>query len=114
MTPQARESAARVYSLLLYLGPRSLRRAHGEQMRELFLDMLAGARARGRVAAARVWYLAAWDLARARLTRSFKRRPGVAPSVHERHQLMLGIDLKYTFRSLARQKLSTGARRRRC
>jgi predicted permease len=107
VTTRAPEPASRVYGLLLYLGPRSLRRVHGEQMRELFLETLADARTHGRVEAARVWALAAWDLARASVTRSFKRRPAVPPSVHERHQLMLGIDLKYTFRSLARQKLST-------
>ena len=105
--PASRSSARRVYGLLLHLGPRTLRAAHGDEMAEVFLEALA--RGRGRAAQARVWCAAVWDLVRASLARPFRRRPYRPAPTRERRQLMLGTDLRYTFRSLARQKLSTGS-----
>ena len=81
-------------------------------MRELFLDMLAGARARGRVAAARVWCLAAWDLARARLhaiVQAPARRGAVSSrkaSAHARHRLEVYVPVARAPEAL------DGARRR--
>ena len=102
-TPRAR----RWYRQLLRLGPRELRASHGAEMEELFLDALHDASARGRAATTRVWCAAVWDLLRASFARPFRRRPVNRPAIRERRELMLGSDLKYTFRSLARQKLST-------
>jgi predicted permease len=100
--------ARQLYRALLRLGPRSLRLRHGEEMADLFLDALARARARGPAAVGRVWSAAVWDLLRASIARPFSRRhPRLPQPVHERRLLMLGTDLKYTLRSLARQKLST-------
>ena len=100
--------ARRWYRRLLHLGPRALRAAHGTEMEDLFLDALHDASARGRAATARVWCAAMWDLLRASVARPFRRRPVNRQAIRERRELMLGSDLKYTVRSLARQKLSTG------
>ena len=54
-----------------------------------------------------VWVAAAWDIVRARVRSVFRRRRSVPGLPVERHNLMLGTDLRYTLRWLARQKLST-------
>jgi predicted permease len=106
--PEATGRSRTAYRVLLFLGPRALRREHGSEMEELFLDALTRARARGFPARAAVWAAALCDLVLASIARSFRPRPSALPATrHERPLLMLGTDIKYTFRSLAHQKLST-------
>jgi predicted permease len=107
VTPATGHRTRQLYRTLLHLGPRTLRMRHGGEMEDLFLDALVDARARSRAAAARVWCLATCDLLRASAARPFRTRPHIPPTPVERRVLMLGTDLKYTCRSLARQKLST-------
>jgi hypothetical protein len=54
-----------------------------------------------------VWVTAAWDLARAACRALFGTRRDIPNQNDERPSLMLSSDLSYTFRWLARQKLST-------
>ena len=106
LPPSTARSRA-IYRLLLFLGPRTLRREHGAEMEELFLDALDHARSRGAVARAAVWCSALGDLILASIARSLTRRPSQPETHHERPLLMLGTDLTYTFRSLAHQKFSS-------
>jgi predicted permease len=99
--------AAAAYRALLHLGPRALRRVHRDEMTDVFLDALEAARPRGLTAVVSVWTRAACDLLAASAARPFRRRPYRPQLVRERRVLMIGTDLKYTFRSLAKQKLST-------
>jgi predicted permease len=94
------------YRLLLAFAPPWLRACHGVELEALFLEHLAAARSRGRLAVWLAWWLGAWDLLRAWLTHPRERRS--APSTdHERRPFMLGTDLRYTARWLVRQKFST-------
>jgi putative ABC transport system permease protein len=101
------ERAAAIYRALLVLGPRPLRERHAEEMEALFLDRLSEAHARGRLARARVWQYAIWDLVRASLAQRLTRRVSIPRQREERRLLMLGPDLRYTARWLTRQKFST-------
>jgi predicted permease len=107
-TTDETDRAGRLYRLLLYLGPRTLRIRHGREMESVFLDSLTSARNRGRAASAFVWAHASWDLLYESLRRPLASRSSLPHRPSERRALMLGSDVHYTFRSLARQKLSSG------
>jgi putative ABC transport system permease protein len=98
------------YRLLLRLAPRRLRLKHGAEMETLFRHRLAGARARGRAAAAAAWLRAALDLLPAvpREVRYQWRRRGQVGVPPERRSLMIGSDIRYAWRSLSHQQLGTG------
>jgi predicted permease len=100
------DRAARTYRLLLALGPRRLRDRHAREMETLFLESLDHARHRGTLAVVRTWCLAAFDVIHASVTRR-KHTPHADAHPHERLTPMLGTDLKYSVRWLARQKFST-------
>jgi predicted permease len=101
------DRAGRAYRLLLALGPRRLKTRHAEEMEGLFLSILADARAKGRVAALRVWGRAACDVLYESSRQRLTRRPSTPGIPQERRTVMLGTDLKYTFRWLNRQRFST-------
>jgi putative ABC transport system permease protein len=87
------------------LGPARLRERHGDEMEALFAQRLDDARKRSVVAMAVVWCSAAWDLLSAsahQVRRGLRSSPQV-----ERRPSMLGTDLRYTVRWLARQKASS-------
>lgn len=76
----------------------------------LFRARLAAARRRGRVAVAATWLRAIGDLAGAipaNLVSDWRRR-GRVGRPRERRPLMIGLDLRYAWRSLSHQKLGTG------
>jgi predicted permease len=104
------DRAAAVYRALLALAPRRLRERHAADMEALFLESLDEARRRGRLAAARVWCLATFDVLRASVAHALSRRRH-SPHDHHHHRErltpMLGTDLKYSIRWLVRQKFST-------
>jgi predicted permease len=96
----------RAYRTLLKLLPARLREKHRADMEELFLDRLAAARARSRAAACAAWLHAALDIltvAAREPLRTWRRRALVGPPT-PRRPLMLGSDLRYAFRAMARQK----------
>ena len=98
------------YRALLRLAPRRLRDGHGGEMEALFRDDLAGARARGRAAAAWVWVRAALDILQAAAgepRRWLARRGRVGP-LPERRTIMIGTDARDALRSITRQKTATG------
>jgi predicted permease len=99
--------ARRLYRILLRLAPRDFRDRHAPEMESIFIEALADARLAGRTAAVRAWILACADLLTARLRHAFRRRHAVPAIPEERRTIMLGTDLKYTCRWLARQKFST-------
>jgi predicted permease len=101
------ERAARLYRVLLGLAPQSLRERHGDEMAALFLEALASAHAAGRAAVPFTWMAATWDLIQARARHALRPRASLPPVPRERQVLMLGTDLRYTVRWLARQKFST-------
>jgi predicted permease len=94
------------YRLLLRLAPRSLREKHAADMELLFRDRLAEARARGRIAAARVWLQATTDILRATPTHVLHRwrRRGRVGMPQERRSTMIGSDFQYAWRALWHQK----------
>lgn len=98
-----------LYRALLRIAPSRLTRQYGDEMTELFLQALAGARCRGRAHATFAWLRAAADLGVARLASWFGPRP--RPLVHvqdaERKESMFGSDVRYAIRSLASQKLAS-------
>jgi putative ABC transport system permease protein len=100
------DRAARWYRAILVIAPPRLRHRHGREMESLFIESLADARPRGTRATAAVWWSASVDVLRAWIWRPVKRRSSLPPRA-ERRELMLGTDVRYTFRWLARQKLST-------
>lgn len=98
--------AARIYRALLWLAPRRLRTRHGDDMQQLFAARLDDAREEGGRAVTGAWLSAVWDLTGARVREPFRSRS--IPSLSdERNALMLGSDIRYTFRWLLRQKSST-------
>ena len=100
------ERAARVYRGLLRFAPASLRESYADDMEALFLERLADARRRGRLAAAGAWAAGTADIAGAALRHAL--RPRDVPHLdRNREALMLGSDLRYTMRWLARQRFST-------
>jgi predicted permease len=99
---------ARLYRALLRLAPGRLRVRHADEMEALFLDRLTHARQRGAAHAASAWLAAGWDLLRASAREPFRRRPRYTQDLRERRLVMIGNDLRYAVRWLARQKLSTG------
>jgi predicted permease len=100
-------TAGRVYRLLLRFAPRALAERHAAEMEELFLDALGHARTQGRIAAARVWLAALLDILGASLRRSVRSRRTVSTFPEPHEAIMLGSDLRYTVRWLARQRFST-------
>jgi putative ABC transport system permease protein len=98
--------ASRWYRALLLIAPTRLRRRHAREMEALFIERLADARLRGTRAVAAVWWSAAIDVLGAWIRRPVKRQ-SFLPATEERQELMLGTDVRYTLRWLARQKLST-------
>jgi hypothetical protein len=90
---------------LLRLATPALRLRHGGEMEALVHDALAEARRRGVAAVAMVWTHVTTDLlaSRVRAWRRPRRRP-FAPYAHERQASMLGSDIRYALRALARQK----------
>jgi predicted permease len=103
-----RERDRRLYRLLLCLAPPRLRQRHAREMEAIVIDALETARGRTRRAVAGVWLAAVADLFASRIRHMCRRRsiPRVPQDV-ERQTIMFGSDLTYTFRWLARQKLST-------
>ncbi len=101
-----RPRAAAVYRCLLWLAPARLRARHGTEMEEAFLDALARARSRGRLAWLAAWLCASIDLACARAAGLLARRRA-APRRQGRTTMMLTSDVRHAWRSLAGQKLST-------
>lgn len=99
--------ARRFYRLLLRFGPSALVSRHREEMEALFLETLADARVRGRLAVVTTWIHAACDIGAAAVRHPFRRRSRIASRPPERQALMIGSDLRYTVRWLARQKFST-------
>jgi predicted permease len=95
----------RGYRFLLRLAPRRLRERHADEMEALFAEALRRAKADGRGAVASTWAAAASDILLARVREPFRRSLPRLP--HERNALMLGSDIRYTFRWLLRQKAST-------
>jgi predicted permease len=100
--------APRLYRLWLRLLPRRLARAHRREMEAMFCDQLARARKRSRLAAGRVWFGAAADIAVAwpRELRYRSRLPRSA-SQPRTGAIMIGADIRYALRSLSRQKTAT-------
>jgi predicted permease len=103
--------ARRAYRAMLHLAPTRLRERHAADMEALFIERLAEARTRSRLATVAVWIGAAADLLAYRVS-AFARASAFAkaPAGHvhrERRPSMFGTDLKYTFRWLVRQKAST-------
>jgi predicted permease len=97
--------ARRVYRCLLWVAPARLRARHGHEMEELFLHALEDARQRD-AAAVVVWVQAVRDLVAARVRSLLRRDRLIVPSADSRRTSMLGSDIRYAFRSLARQKAS--------
>jgi predicted permease len=112
------DRARRAYRLMLHLAPSRLRARHAADMEALFIERLADAHRQSRWSSLTVWILAAADLftSRAQSVRfdgaKATSRHALAnarawPVLSERRPSMFGTDLKYTFRWLARQKVST-------
>jgi predicted permease len=101
-------TALRLYRALLFVAPAALRAAHADEMADLFADRLVAAHAQGGGAVTRVWMSACADLLRARLA-SWREPPGAALTIpiDERKGFMLGSDVRYALRSLARQRGAT-------
>ena len=97
----------RWYRRLLAAAPRALRDRHGVEMEALFAERLAAARARGRLAAAGVWYHAALDIVRSRVAPPAPRHVPLTVYIDERSSLMAGSDVRYAWRALLRQRGST-------
>lgn len=100
-----RRVSASIYRRLLRLVPGPLRARHAPEMEELFLDALARARARGRLAWYAAWAHALLDLGGAAAANLLVRRRRARPP--ERTTTMMGSDFRQAWRSLAGQKLST-------
>ena len=96
---------ARIYRALLRIAPRRLRRRHSDEMEALFLERLD--EAGGPRAAVHVWTAAVLDLLTSLPRTWFRRRERVPGIAEERHNIMLGSDLRYTLRWLVRQKFSS-------
>ena len=97
------------YRFLLRFVPRSLREAHGDDMEEMFASELAGARRRGRVAMARVYLAAAFDVMARAPYEHWRRRYFHQVPNHRREQPMHSFfsDLRFAIRSFARQPGAT-------
>lgn len=98
----------RAYRFLLRLClPRTLRKAHGAEMADLFADQVKEAGTRGRLAAWRVALSGMLDVA-TRAPREHWLRSGPVHSQDKEHPVQsLLIDLRYAFRSFARQPGAT-------
>jgi len=98
-----------VYRALLRLLPARLREGHMAEMEDLFLHELYDARRRGARAAARVWLAALADLGGAwpREWRRRARQHGRVRTPDPGRTVMIGSDIRYALRSLARQPLGT-------
>jgi putative ABC transport system permease protein len=99
-----------LYRTLLRAAPRRLRDRHGDEMEALFDATLAGARSRGRLAAAGAWSRAALDIlgaAAGEPRRWLARRGRVGPEP-ERGTVMIATDARDALRALTRQKLASG------
>jgi predicted permease len=89
-----------LYRWLLFLTPRHVRDAHGEEMEEMFGDALRAARMRGSAAVWTTWMAAVADLLTAR------RRARLTPPVQQKGSTM-GSDIRYALRALRRQRGAT-------
>ena len=100
------ERARLRYRRLLRLAPARLRARHGREMEDAFLETWLQARQDGRVATARAWLGASWDLLRATLPRK-RLHASVFNLPEERRPSMVATDLRSAFRSFRRQKIAT-------
>src|SRR5215203_575161 len=100
-----RRRAGRLYRLLLAIAPRRLRAAHEDEMVQLFLERLADARSTS--ARLGVWARATLDVLSAAVREPLQRRHRIPGPPEEKHHIMIGSDLRYTLRWLARQKYSS-------
>jgi predicted permease len=101
-----RERARQMYRTLAWLAPGRIRNAHLDEMEAMFLEALEEAGGnRARITA--TWVAATWDLLRARVHHTARRRRDVPGPRHERRTIMFGTDFRYTLRWLVRQKVST-------
>ncbi|HTI38941.1 MAG TPA: ABC transporter permease [Vicinamibacterales bacterium] len=91
----------RLYRLILRLAPRGLREAHGDEMREMFVEHLRFARARGFAAVCATWSAAIADVLTAR------RRARVNLPNAQRKGDTMGSDIRYALRALRRQRGAT-------
>ncbi len=98
------------YRALLRLAPARLRARHGAAMEAFFRTRLEEARQRGAPAVATVWIAAIADVlwARARQPVAWLRSRDRIGQPSSRSPIMLGSDVRYAIRSLARQKLGSG------
>jgi predicted permease len=100
------QRSRRIYRALTWLAPARIRRRHRDEMEAMFVAALDGAGGSAR-ARTLIWIAAAWDIVRLRLQHMVRRRRTVPGIPHQRPTIMLGNDLRYTLRWLARQKTST-------
>ncbi len=97
-----RARAARVYGFLILVLPRAFRERHGADMKELFLESLAGARTQ--TSSAVVWAAAVWDVIR----RSPLERWRAGKQAYSRRRVsMLIPDVRLALRSFRRQPAVT-------
>ena len=99
--------ALRVYRLLCRLVPAELRDAHGDDMEELFVEELAAARARGRLAVLRVSVSALADLLRRAPYEHWRRRGRPRPRSQVNRMSSIFADLRFAIRSSARSPGAT-------
>jgi putative ABC transport system permease protein len=99
--PRGQFLSERVFHLLLHLLPVDMRDRHGGEIEALFADEIAAARARGRLAHARLVIAAAWDIAR-RAPYEHWRRRGRRPN-EDSPMRSFFADLRFATRSFSRQ-----------
>jgi len=96
-----------LYRALLRLAPAPLRHQHGGEMEALFVERLEHARRHGRPAVIRTWIYGALDLLHARAVAWTRRDTLLTIAIDERKAFMIGSDVRFALRSLARQKSAT-------
>lgn len=99
----------RWYRRLLWAMPSHLRQRYGSEMEELFDSELERARRHGLGSVLATWLYAAIDLAGA-WPREFRRRArqrGRVGMPQEGRPMMIGSDIRYALRSLARQRFAS-------
>ena len=104
------ERARRRYRQWLALAPPHLRERHGREMTDCFVAELKRARTQTPGRVSMIWLRAFADLAFAWLNEPRRRwlRRGRVGIPSKGRPIMLGSDIRYALRSLARQKFATG------
>jgi len=98
-------ASRRVYRILLGVLPAELRERHGDDMEDVFVHELGGARSRGRLATVGIWISAIGDIIRRAPYEHWRRRDRQRPKEHRMYSFL--SDLRFAFRSFARQPGAT-------